>query len=153
MIDRTSAPTSRLVSPVLAGAALLLLTASLSGCSALMNELHKVHDEHFTTVAEADDGWVGVDRPAWIPDDARDLRNLATTNEISAVIRVQTDSDPVGCEPAERRSLPFDDPGWVDLPAELPDEVLACGDYEVVDVGRGLVGWFNGTEQGDVPGA
>lgn len=151
MIDRTPTPTSRLLTPVIGGALLLLVTAGLSGCTALMNTLEKVHDEHFTTLAEADEGWVGVDRPSWIPDDARDLRNLATTDEIASVVRVQSASAPIDCEPAERRGLPFDDPGWADLPAELPDEVLACGDYEVIDVGGAWLGWFNGTEQGDRP--
>ena len=74
MSTRTMPSTSQLLTPIAAGAAVLLAAASLTGCSQLLDSLHKVHQESYTSYAEAAEGWVGVDIPSWIPEDATELR-------------------------------------------------------------------------------
>jgi hypothetical protein len=81
MSPRTVPTTAQLLAPLAAGAGILLLVGGLSGCSAIMDSLRKVHQEQFETYSAAEDGWVGVDIPSWIPDDATDLHNYATTDE------------------------------------------------------------------------
>jgi hypothetical protein len=129
-----------------AGAALLVLT----GCAQITNALEQRHEEHFETYAEAVDGWVGVDIPDWIPDDATDLRNLATNDETVAVIRVATGSPLAGqCELEERVGLPALAPDW--SVEKWPDEIARCGSYEVMPMDDGWLGWFQATEAGQRP--
>src|SRR3712207_2785195 len=72
-----------------AGAALVL---ALTGCAQLTDLVEKRHEERFDTYAEAADGWVGVGLPGWIPEDATDLRNVATNDETQSLIRVVSES-------------------------------------------------------------
>jgi hypothetical protein len=136
----------------------ILAAASLSGCSQLLNDLHKVHEESYASYAEAADGWVGVDIPAWIPDDATALHNYATNDETQSVVGVTSSDEPVGCDDSPRTGLPFATTDWapsgvVELPdGGLIDDVLLCGDYEVVAYGEGWVGWFAASEEGQTPG-
>jgi hypothetical protein len=134
----------------------ILLVGSLAGCTAIDDLLSKEHREQFPTYAEADEGWVGVDIPAWIPDDATDLRNLATTDETVAIVRVVTDSPLVGsCETTERSGIPALSADWADLGWDttgFPDEVERCGDYEIVPTEDGWLGWFQAREPGQTPG-
>ncbi|MGN6271965.1 MAG: hypothetical protein ACTHMQ_02625 [Protaetiibacter sp.] len=157
MSNRTMPSTSQLLTPIVAGAAVLLAAASLTGCSQLLDSLHKVHQESFPSYSEAADAWVGVDIPSWIPDDATELRNYATLDESQSVVGVTSASQPVGCTDAPRQALPFATTDWA--PAEmleLPDggllsDVFRCGDYEVVPYGDGWVGWFSADEAGQTP--
>ncbi len=157
MSPRTVPTTAQLLAPIAAGAGILLLVGGLSGCSAIMDSLHKVHQEQFDTYEAAEAGWVGVALPSWIPDDATDLRNYATTDESQSFVGATTDSEPVGCEPGTRTKIPFTVPDWA--PANLLEtddgalieDVLLCGDYEVVSVDGGWVGWFSASEQGQTP--
>ena len=120
------------------GAALIVLT----GCSQMMNVLEREHEERFETYAAAADGWVGVDIPSWIPDDATDLRNLATEDETVAVMRVVSESPLAGqCELVPREGIPALDTDW--STEEWPDEVARCGDYEVMPMADGWLGWLN----------
>ena len=137
----------------LTGAAAFAAAIALTGCTAILNSAHKVHEEHFADWSEAQDGWVGVTAPSWIPEDATDIRNLATNGEIASVIRVHSASPlPDEGEEVERKGLAFETAGWVDHIDPLPDEVELCGEYEVVAVpGGAYLAWFNGTEQGDLP--
>lgn len=128
----------------------ILLVATLAGCTAIDDVLSRQHREDFDTYDVAAEGWVGVDIPSWIPDDATDLRNLATTDETVAVIRVVSDSPLTDCEPAERRGLPALAADW--STQEWPDEVQRCGDYEVMPMDDGWLGWFNATAPGQTPG-
>ena len=48
----------------------ILMLGSLAGCTAIDDLLSKEHREQFATYDEAADGWVGVDIPAWIPENA-----------------------------------------------------------------------------------
>lgn len=149
--------TSHLLTPVATGAVVLLATAALSGCSHMLDELHKVHQESFASYSEAADGWVGVDIPAWIPDDAIQLHNYATLDETQSVVRATSASQPVGCTDAPRRALPFATPEWAPADAlELPDggllsDVFLCDDYEVVPYGDGWLGWFSAQGEGQTP--
>lgn len=149
--------TSQLLTPIAAGAAVLLAAASLTGCSQLLDSLHKVHQESYTSYAEAAEGWVGVDIPSWIPEDATELHNYATLDETQSVIGVTSSSQPVDCTDAPRRALPFATTDWAPAEAlELPDggllsDVLLCGDYEVVPYGEGWLGWFSAEEKGQTP--
>ncbi len=149
--------TAQLLAPVAAGAALLLLAGGLSGCSAVMDALHKVHQEQHPTYDAAERDWVGVRIPAWIPEDAVELRNYATTDETQAFVLVASDSEPRGCAPAERVGLPFEVPDWapegllLEDDGSLRSEVLRCGDYEVLAVDGGWAGWFAATEPGQTP--
>ncbi len=139
----------RAVAAALLGAALLLAS---TGCSALLDAAEKVHSETYDDRAAAADGWVGVSMPEWIPADAENIRTTATNNETNAVIAVDSETEPEGCEETDRRGLPFDDRyGGFDDAADLPDTVLACGPYEVVPTGSGWLGWFNATEEGQTP--
>lgn len=157
MTPREIPSTAQLLTPVAGGALMIALVASLSGCAAIEDTLHKVHREQHATYAAAEAGWVGVGIPSWIPEDATDLRNYATLNESNSIVGVTTESDPIGCAPAERRHLPFSTPDWAPEnllekgDGSLITEVLACGDYEVVAVDGGLVGWFSATEEGQTP--
>lgn len=158
MSPRETPSTAQLVTPVLGGAVVLVLAAALSGCAAIADSLHKVHQEQHATYAAAEKEWAGVPIPAWIPEDATDLRNYATLNESHSIVGVTTSSEPIGCEPAERRNLPFSTPDWAPenlLEKEdgsLITDVLACGDYEVVAIDGGWVGWFSAREEGQLPG-
>ena len=133
----------------------VLLVVTLGGCAAIGDVFSKQHRENFDTHAAAADGWVGVDIPAWIPADATDLRNLATSDESVAVIRVVSDSPLAGdCVEAERRGIPALSAEWADDDWDtkgFPEEVLLCGDYEVVPVGDGWLGWFTATQPGQTP--
>lgn|GEM_PF-1140516 len=157
MTPRTLPTTAQLVTPIVAGAAVLLAAATLTGCSALLNELRHVHEESHPSYPAAAEEWVGVPVPAWIPTDATTLHNVATHDETQSVIAVSTPSEPVGCEAGSRTSMPFMTTKWA--PAEvllrddgsLVDEVLRCGDYEVAPYGDGWVGWFSARTQGQTP--
>src|SRR5690606_158121 len=157
MSYRTMPSTGQLLTPIVAGATVLLAAAALSGCSQLLDELHRGHQESFASYSEAAEGWVGVDIPPWIPADATELHDYATFNEAQSVVGVRSDSQPVGCADAERRGLPFATPDWAPADMlELPDggllgDVFLCGDYEVVPYGDGWVGWFSATEEGRTP--
>jgi hypothetical protein len=130
------------------GAGILLIT--VTGCAQIDNLLSRQHEETFTTYAQAERDWVGVDIPHWIPDDATELRNLATFDETIAVIRVVTDSELAGdCVADERVGIPALDVDW--STQDWPDEVQRCGDYEVIPMDDGWLGWFNATEEGQTP--
>jgi hypothetical protein len=134
--------------------AVVLATTTLTGCSQVSNALHKVHEESFDTRAAAKEGWVGVTAPRWIPADATGIKNLATTNESNAVVRVTSPSDlPDTCAEADRVAIPFESPEWAPTFERFPDRVERCGDYEVVPVEGGWFGWFSATEEGQTPSA
>ncbi|QCR18443.1 hypothetical protein [Agrococcus sp. SGAir0287] len=138
--------------PALALSAAAAAVVLLAGCSSLMDPLHGVHTEAFVDRAAAEDGWVGVPMPSWIPEDSTEIRTTATTNEQNAVIAVTSDEQPIGCEPAPRVSLPFDGRyGGIDDGEGLPEEVLRCGAYEVAPTADGWIGWFTATEEGQTP--
>ena len=128
-----------------------LLVLGLTACTGIDDLLHNQHSETFATYDAAEEGWVGVGIPSWIPDDATDLRSIASTNEQVAVIGVTTNSPLAGdCTEQERHGVPAFDADWV--PDTWPDTVSVCGEYEVMAVEDGWVGWFNAAEEGDVPG-
>ena len=83
----------------LAAAGLLApaLILTLAACANPLDVAAKVHTEEFADHAAAEDGWVGVTMPAWIPEDAERIRNVATTNESNAVIAVDGGGQPQGC--------------------------------------------------------
>ncbi|HEY8590539.1 MAG TPA: hypothetical protein VIL55_13430 [Naasia sp.] len=129
-------------------AALFLLT----GCAQLTNLAEKRHEEHFDTYAEASTGWVGVDIPAWIPADSVDIRSVASTDETVAVIRATSPSAlPDDCVTVNRTGIPVLDADW--SVEKWPDEVALCGDYEVMAVEDGWLGWFNAATTGQTPEA
>lgn len=133
--------------PVAAG-----LVLSMTGCGAISNAVHKTHDERFADVAAAEQGWKGVSAPAWLPADATDIRNLATTDESHSVVLVRSSSAlPSSCQEADRRAVPFDTTSWTPKLDRFPDRVERCGDYEVMPVDGGWFGWFSATEPGQVP--
>lgn len=149
---RTAAdPVTIGVGAVLAG----VLVLGITGCSGIQRLLQHEHEESFATYAEASEGWVGVAIPAWIPASATDLRNLATTNEQMSVVRVATPDEPVGaCETGERLELPALTADWTpEWATGLPGQALHCGDYEIVPVEGGWLGWFNAEEEGQTPGS
>lgn len=157
MSNRSLPSSAALLTPLAAGAAVVLATAALSGCSQLLNDLQHVHEESHPNYAVAAEAWTGVEIPAWIPDDATALRNYATNDETQAVIAVVSAREPVGCVDAPRRNLPFATPDWAPASAlELPDgglisTVLQCGDYEVIPYGEGWLGWFSAQQDGQTP--
>lgn len=130
-----------------AGIVLIVLT----GCAQMSDVFGKQHREDFPTYAAAADGWVGVGIPDWIPDDATDLRNIATLDETVSVIRVVTEADLAGtCETAPREGIPQLTADWsTDV---WPDEVQRCGDYEVMPMDDGWLGWYQADEPGQTPG-
>lgn len=149
-MTRVDAPTTA-AAAFAAGALLIGLTA----CAQIADVFHKQHREEFATYDAAAAGWVGVGIPDWIPADATELRNLATTDETVSVIRVTTDSPLAGaCAPAPREGLAQLTADWVpnDRPLEeWPDEVERCGPYEVVPMDDGWLGWFQATTPGQTP--
>ncbi|AYF97455.1 hypothetical protein [Protaetiibacter intestinalis] len=157
MSNRTLPTTAQLLTPIVGGAAVLLLAVSLTGCAQLVNGLTHVHEESFPDYAAAADGWVGVEIPAWIPDDATGLHNYATEDETQSIIRIDSPSDPVDCEPGDRTTMPFETPDWVPSEAlqkddgSLLEDALHCGDYQVIPYADGWVGWFAAAEQGQTP--
>jgi hypothetical protein len=138
------------VSIALGAAAAGLSVIALTGCAAVQHLLQHEHEESFATYAEAQQDWIGVGVPAWIPADSTDLHNLATDDESQSVIRVTSASTPVGCSDADRQGLPALTADWA--PQEWPNSVLSCGEYEVVPLDDGWLGWFNAAETGDTPG-
>jgi hypothetical protein len=109
-----------------------ILLIGLTGCAEIHNLVSQQHEEHFATYAAAKKDWEGVDTPGWIPDDATDLRNVATLDETVA-----------------RESIP---PLAVDWSTEgWPDEVQRCGDYEVMPMEDGWLGWFQAAAPGQTP--
>ena len=124
----------------------------LAGCSSIADGLHDLHTEAFVDRDAAEAGWVGVDVPEWLPADATEIRTTATNDETNAVIAVTSEGEPIGCETAQRVSLPFDGRyGGFESGDALPDEVLRCGAYEVVATDDGWLGWFTATEPGQTP--
>jgi len=149
---RRSQTLAQLLAPLLAGVTLLAVLASLSGCAAISNALSQQHEESFDSYRSAKAGWVGVDIPEWIPHDATALHNIATLNEIDAVMSVTTGSGiPSDCVDADRVGLPFTSGGSIPALGSLPDRVSRCGDYEVIAVTGGWLGWYHGREAGDTP--
>lgn len=136
-----------LLLPLAAG---LVLTTT--GCSAVENAVHRTHEERFADRAAAVQGWKGVTAPAWLPDDATDIHNLATNDETNSVILARSTSAlPAGCREADRRSVPFDTASWAPTLDRFPDRVERCGDYEVMQVDGAWLGWFTATEAGQTP--
>jgi len=141
---RTSATTA---SVALLGATLLL---GLTACANIEHALKKQHEETSATYVDAQEGWVGVDIPAWIPDDATDLHSIATINEQVAVVRVSsTAALPTTCTIEDRHGIPSLPADW--STDSWPDTVSLCGEYEVIPVEDGWLGWFNAAEEGDAP--
>ena len=130
-------------------AAALALTTT--GCSAIANAVHRTHEEHFADRAAAEQGWKGVAAPAWLPEDATDIHNLATNDESNSVILAHGAALPAGCREADRRSIPFDTASWAPTLDRFPDRVERCGDYEVMPVDGAWLGWFTATEAGQTP--
>ena len=130
------------------------LALSMTGCSTLTNIAQKTHDESFADRASATGGWSGVPAPSWLPADATDIHNLATNDETNAVIALRSVSrEPTGCVEADRTAIPFDSPSWAPKLDRFPDRVERCGDYEVMRIDGGLLGWFSATEAGQKPTA
>jgi hypothetical protein len=130
------------------GAGILLI--AVTGCTQIGNLLSQQHEETFSTYSHAQRDWVGVDIPSWIPDDATHLRNLATLDETVSVIRIVTDSGLAGeCAPDDRSGIPALAADW--STEDWPDLVQRCGDYEVMPLDDGWLGWFNATEEGQTP--
>ncbi|MFD1720438.1 hypothetical protein [Amnibacterium endophyticum] len=135
--------------PIAAG-----LLLSTTGCSAVIDAVHRTHQETFTDRAAAERGWVGVDAPTWLPADAADIHDLATDDESQAVILAHGSSPlPSTCQEADRRGIPFDTASWAPVLDRFPDRVARCGDYEVMPVDGGWLGWFSATEAGQRPTA
>ena len=127
-----------------------LAVLALTGCAEIHNLVSKQHEEQFATYSAAAEDWKGVDIPGWIPDDATDLRNVATLDETVSVVRVVTSSDLAGsCETTPREGIPQLAVDW--STEEWPLEVQVCGDYEVMPMQDGWLGWFNATEPGQTP--
>lgn len=127
-------------------------TLATSGCSQITNTLEKVHEESFADMAAAKAGWKGVGAPDWLPADATDIHNLATTNESNSVILVTSASAlPSTCAEADRKAIPFDSPDWAPKFDAFPDRVERCGDYEVLKTDHGWFGWFSATTEGRTP--
>ena len=146
IMSSSPSPVSIAIGAAVAGIAVLTLT----GCAGIQHALQHEHEESFATYALAEKGWVGVDLPGWIPADATSLHNLATDNEQVSVIQVTSDSEPIGCSDADRHGAPALTAEW--STDEWPDRLLTCGDYEVMPVEGGWLGWFNAAEDGDIPG-
>lgn len=134
--------------------AVVALALSMTGCSTLMNIAEKTHDESFPDRAAAMSGWTGVTAPTWLPADATDIHNLATNDETNAVIALKSaDREPSGCVEADRKAIPFNSPSWAPKIDKFPERVQRCGDYEVMRIDGGLLGWFTATDTGQKPTA
>ncbi|TPW72796.1 hypothetical protein [Schumannella sp. 10F1B-5-1] len=142
---RTALRRTALVAGLGALAAASLL---LTGCTAIMNTVHKVHEESFDDHAAAAKGWVGVQTPEWIPAKATEIGNVATNDETNAVITATGGDLPDWCVEMPRQGLPFDTRfGEVGL----PERVERCGDYEVVKQDGTWIGWYSARSEGAKP--
>ena len=122
-------------------AAAALVVATLSGCSAINSTIYSRHEEYFDTYAQASDGWVGGSIPTWIPTNSTAVRSSTTNNGDQRIIRVETESEPVGtCEEAPAPELEALPSGWT--PQIFPDEVTVCGDYSLIEADGGWFGWY-----------
>jgi hypothetical protein len=157
---RDARPASRrgkIIALVAALAAIGIAVAALALATPIMDALHKQHRETFPTYADAQRGWSGVPMPEWIPQDSTDLRNLATTAETNAVIRVDSAAaTPVGCTSGQRHGMPSLAADWVPEPANpaggiWEPTVWRCGPYEVIAADGGFLGWFEATSRGATP--
>lgn len=129
----------RLLLPVAVGAAVVAVTGALNGCSALLT----TQEDHWTGYRAAQTAWPHGDIPDWISPDATDVRLLTVDDAGAAVVRVTTgDPLPADCRPADRRSVPFASRDWIPRSATTSDDIVDCGDYQVVTVKDGFVGWY-----------
>jgi hypothetical protein len=129
----------RLLLPVAVGGAVLIVTGVLNGCSALMT----TQEDHWTGYSAAQTAWPHGDIPAWIASDATDVHLLTVDDATAAVVRVATtDALPDDCTAADRRSVPFASRDWIPRAATTSDDIVDCGDYQVVAVKGGFVGWY-----------
>lgn len=106
-----------------------------------MDTLHKEKASEFDTYSAAAEGWQlesGI--PSWVPDDSTAITVRASTNEKIIEIGVITATAPEGCADAEREQMPPLTADW--MPTKFPNDVLKCGDYEVMPVDGGWVGWY-----------
>lgn len=146
MNSRTSTSATTALA-AMTGAALVL---GLTACANIDDLVHQRHQESFPTYAAAAEGWVGVDIPTWIPSDATDLRSVASTDETVSVVRVTTDTPLEGdCTVVDRHGIPAFAVDW--STDAWPDTVWRCGDYEVMSMDDGWLGWFNAAEPGQTP--
>lgn len=122
-------------------AVLVLATLPLAGCSMLPGGTGKF-EETFTDYASAKAEWRNGDIPSWIPADFSRVRSRALTDGSAAIVEVLTESEIVstGCTETARTVSP--DLGGVWEPTELPDEVMRCGEYEIIPVEGGWFGWY-----------
>jgi len=122
--------------------ALLVVAAlPLAGCSMLPGGGDHF-EETFTDYASAESGWSNGTIPAWIPDEFSRVRSRAMNDGSAGIVEVLTDSAIVGdgCATAARAGSP--DLGGVWEPADFPDEVMDCGDYQIIPVEGGWFGWY-----------
>ena len=115
----------------------LVASVGLTGCAALHDAATSRHDLQFDSYTAAHDDWSSL--PSWIPTDATAIRLRETTNAPIAVVKLTSSTDPVGCEPADRKYVPGIGGGW--LPTDYPHSVLRCGDWEVMPIEGGWFGW------------
>lgn len=150
--SRPASRRGRIIAIVAALVTIGLAVAALALAGPITDLLRKQHRETFATYADAERGWSGVPIPAWVPGDATDLRNAATTNETTSVILLDSAAaEPVGCTTAPRHGMPAITSDWMRTPPKMPDTVWACGPYEVMRVDGGFLGWFQAETEGATP--
>ena len=117
---------------------------ALTGCSAtsIKDAFTNRHEETFATYDEASDGWAADEIPTWIPTDGTEIRSRATGDLTARVAQVMTESDPAAtnCGTTARTELPGIGADW--QPEEYPDDIIRCGDWEIMPIEGGWFGWY-----------
>ena len=120
---------------------IVVAALSLTGCSMLPGNTGHF-EETFTDYASAESGWRNGTIPSWIPDELSRVRSRAMTDGSAAIVEVLTESEIVGDGCTESARIGSPDLGGVWEPDEFPDEVMHCGDYEIMPVDGGWFGWY-----------
>lgn len=121
-------------------AVLVLAALPLTGCSMLPGGAAHF-EETFTDYPSAKQDWRNGDIPSWIPTDVTRVRSRAMTDGSAAIVEVITATPPVGdCTEAARVDEPTLSGVW--QPEEFPDQIIRCGEYEIMPVEGGWFGWY-----------
>jgi hypothetical protein len=124
---------------ILLAATVVSATLTVVGCSAVDDALHHEATSHFDSRTELDGEW--GKSADWLPADATDIEVRESTKDDPAVLIAVTDAalDPGACVHTQRRSVWVYAVDWA--PEGLPEEVWACGAWDVWPTDEGYFAW------------
>lgn len=118
----------------------VLAALSMTGCTAIGEQLHHEASHRFGSTADIAGNW-GKSAP-WLPADSTDIRTHESTIGNPAILRATTKErlDPAHCAQIDRQSAPTFDQPWSPRSVYV-HKVWVCGDWAVIPTGNGWFGW------------